>query len=99
MENIIGKWYFYSLIITCTDYYEENSVSEVRDVVFIPGNGSIAKHLLKEVKSKTFTFEQRGLPQYSTCAIRELSLLLPDGQVITGFKPRSISAFFSSGDE
>lgn len=93
-----GGWYFISYQHTITSYYEANSVETISEVVFIPKGGSVAKHILKHCDEFGDSWEERGMTQSQWTDVLELSLLLPDGQKITGFKPKSIAHLFVEPD-
>lgn len=84
-----------------TYYDNRESLSSTTELVFIPQGGSIAKHILLRYRQfrengEIYSREQRGLEDadWRYASIVELALLLPTGQKIVGFKPKSIAHLF-----
>lgn len=100
-----GKWYFITFGWSEMTYYDNReSLSSTTELVFIPPGGSIAKHILLRYRQfrengEIYSREQRGLEDadWRYASIVELALLLPTGQKIVGFKPKSIAHLFFQG--
>ncbi|MBP6912834.1 MAG: hypothetical protein KBB86_02785 [Candidatus Pacebacteria bacterium] len=83
-----GKWYYVEYYIDGGyDPHDDRVLFYYGEAVFILPGGSIAKHILLYFKENIFAYGFSG-------SITELSLLLPDGQRVTGFKPKSIAHLF-----
>ncbi len=101
MDSAIGKWYFVRLFKKSWGFDDRvESELDMSEVVFIKPGESIAKYTRKKCLAHTYYDEcgHRGMPQGDTCLIRELSLLLPNGNKITGFKPDSLKKFFMDSE-
>lgn len=92
-----GKWYFVTFQQSHHSFDSEASGTWTSsEVVFIQPGDSIAKYCRKAciAGSKFEPSGFRGMDETSTRLIEELSLLLPDGNKISGFKPKSLQNFF-----
>ncbi len=107
-DNQIGKWYCITFGWSEMTYHDQHEkLSSSTEVVFIPQGGSIAKYILLKYRQfhengNIYSREQRGLEDadWRYASIVELALLLPNGQKIFGFKPKSIAhLFFGGGKE
>jgi hypothetical protein len=86
-----GKWYFVKYEIESHDYYNRKK-STKSEVIFIKNGESIAKYVRKKCIKNSY-YEScglRGMPEGRSWLIKELSLLLPNGEKITGFVPHSL---------
>lgn len=98
-----GKWYSITFGWSETSYYARSVKRTLTArVVYIPQGGSIARHTLSLIKEfresgMIYSREERGIEDvnWRCLNIVELALLLPDGQKITGFKPKSLAKLFS----
>ncbi len=98
MDNTQGKWYFVKLKMRSWTVYDSETDTEqsVAEVVFMRPGESIAKYVRKKCLANTRYQERgyRGMAEGDSCLIEELSLLLPDGTKVSGFKPHSLKEFF-----
>ncbi len=90
----VGNWYYIVYERTENDPRENTLVREVSEVIFIQEGGSVAKHIKGYVKENTDIPEDAEFIGSTWVEVKELSLLLPDGQKMSGFKPRSIAHMF-----
>ena len=98
-QNQAGNWYLVVFHFYESHYYEgsNDGASQTSEAVFITKGGSIAKWITQRLKEwledgTLYSCEERGMSGYGVrCTGVELTLLTPDGQKITGFKPKSIA--------
>ena len=100
----MGKWYFIRFEHSSWSYDDESSGTwETSEVVFVSANDSIAKYVRKKcLAGMSYTDANhgyRGFDEGSHCYVKELSLLLPDGTKISGFKPKSLEDLFIDSEK
>lgn len=92
-----GGWYLITYRWASYSFDDEgNRDGESSEVIFMKPGESIAKHVKRVCKESTHHDDcgYRGMPEGNTCLIKELALLLPDGEKITGFRPHSLKDLF-----